>query len=88
MLTKYDESVVEIFTDQGIIGIGPGGVRSGNFSDLIGKNPFDVVFMGLAPRFDVACWDIIGKAQGIPVYQLLATDHEPKPRVHVYARGG
>ena len=87
VLTKCDTLVVEIFTDQGIIGIWPGGVGSGNFSDLIGKNPFDVIFMGLAPRFDVACWDTIGKAKGIPVYQLLATDREPN-RGCMYTRGG
>jgi len=86
-------SILEIFTDQGIVGIGPGpeGGRArggGDLSYLIGRNPFDVELLGLAGGIDVACWDIIGKAKGMPVYKLLATDNPPNPRVHVYASGG
>ncbi|MFN8487540.1 MAG: mandelate racemase/muconate lactonizing enzyme family protein [Caldilineaceae bacterium] len=89
VLTKYDVAVVEVFTDQGIVGIGPGAVNGPDHYDhLIGRNPFDVELLGLPAGLDVACWDIIGKAKGKPVYQLLATDHEPNPRVHVYASGG
>ena len=89
VLTKCDISIVEIFTDQGIVGIGPGDrVRGNDFSHLIGMNPFDVELMGLSGGLDVACWDIIGKAKGLPVYKLLATDHEANPQVHVYASGG
>lgn len=89
VLTKYDIAVVELFTDQGLVGIGPANVNdSDDYSHLIGQNPFDVELLGLAPGLDVACWDLIGKATGKPVYQLLATDNEPNPRVHVYASGG
>ena len=89
VMIKCDTSIVELFTDKGIVGIGPGRVgEGGDYADLIGKNPFDVVRLGLPGGFDVACWDIIGKAKGLPVYRLLATDNEPDPRVHVYASGG
>lgn len=89
VLTKYDVAVVEVFTDQGIVGIGPGALNGPtNYDHLIGRNPFDVELLGLPAGLDVACWDIIGKAKGKPVYQLLATDHAPNPRVHVYASGG
>jgi L-alanine-DL-glutamate epimerase-like enolase superfamily enzyme len=55
---------------------------------LIGKNPFDVELIGLQSGLDIACWDIIGKVKGLPLYKLLATDNQPNPRVHVYASGG
>ena len=89
VLHKRDAAIVEVFTDQGIVGIGPGSaLDADNGAHLIGKNPFDVELLRPAPGLDVACWDIIGRAVGRPVYQLLATDHEPDPQVHVYASGG
>lgn len=66
---------------------------------LIGKNPFDVELLAnrgndsrrnRAPwaGVDIACWDIIGKAKGLPVYKLLATDHEPVTKIKIYASAG
>ncbi len=89
VLSKYDISIIEIFTDEGIVGIGPGSSNQvQNYAHVIGKNPFDVELLGLTGGLDVACWDIIGKVKGLPVYQLLATDNDPDPNVHVYASGG
>jgi L-alanine-DL-glutamate epimerase-like enolase superfamily enzyme len=88
VLTKCDETVVEVFTDQGLVGIAPGATRLGNHDHLIGRNPFDVELMALSPGLDVACWDLIGKAKGVPVYKLLATDTDPSPKVKAYASGG
>jgi len=62
---------------------------------LIGQNPFDVEYLGAAwsstrafAGIDSACWDIVGKAKGVPVYKLLATDVEPQPHLRMYASGG
>ena len=90
VLTKIDSAVVEVFTDQGLVGVGAGTPADAgvDYTYLIGMNPFDVELMGLSPGLDVACWDLIGKAKGMPLYKLLATDHEPDTRVHVYASGG
>lgn len=65
---------------------------------IIGKNPFDVELLtcGVLRRgpmvgwagVDAAFWDIIGKAIGKPVYQLLSIDGPPPSRVPVYASAG
>lgn len=108
---KTDAILVEVFTDQGIVGIGEPSPYGGpevikQFIEehvrprLIGKNPFDVerltpAWGDSAFRYqvawagvDAALWDIIGKAKGIPVYRLLATDAAPAPRIRMYASGG
>ena len=65
---------------------------------ITGKNPFDIEFLtcGVKVRgpmvgwagVDAALWDIIGKAKGRPVYDLLAVDHKAQTRIPVYASAG
>ena len=90
VLTKCESAVVEVFTDQGLVGIGAGIPADANvdYGYLRGRNPFDVELLGVPPGLDVACWDLISKAKGMPLYQLLATDNEPDTKVRVYASGG
>ena len=107
---KTDGAITQIFTDQGIVGIGEGTPYEGpgyikEYTEtviqplLIGKNPFDVELLtnrgndsrrNRAPwaGIDIACWDLIGKAKGLPVYRLLATDHEPTAKIKIYASAG
>ena len=77
--------VVEIHTDEGIVGIGSGGVPvrwevAGLF--LMGQDPFAMeqhvanlrsmaFFVGRPWPVEIALWDIIGKATGQPVCRLL-----------------
>jgi D-galactarolactone cycloisomerase len=77
--------VVEVHTDEGIVGIGSGGVPvrwevAGLF--LMGQDLFAMeqhvanlrsmaFFVGRPWPVEIALWDIIGKATGHPIYKLL-----------------
>ena len=91
-------SVVEIHTDQGLVGIGPGvepRVLQGARAQLVGQDPFDTErHIGVlryyarggayqgAAGIDIALWDLIGKACGQPLYKLWGG---AKEKVPVYA---
>jgi L-alanine-DL-glutamate epimerase-like enolase superfamily enzyme len=90
-------SIVEIQTDQGLSGIGPGidpaGLEAAK-SQLIGRDPFSVeqlagplrYYAGGSPRtisgLEIALWDLIGKAAGQPLYKIWGA---AKNRVPAYA---
>jgi len=91
--------VVEVHTDEGLVGIGSGGVPvrwevAGLF--LAGQDPFALdqhvanlrsmaFFIGRPWPVEVALWDLIGKATGQPVYRLLGGGAD---RLKAYASTG
>jgi galactonate dehydratase len=48
-----------------------------------GQHP-DMVKMGVISAFEMACWDIIGKALGQPIYNLLGGQYHGKLRSYTY----
>jgi galactonate dehydratase len=44
----------------------------------------DVTKMGVISAFEIACWDIIGKAAGQPVYKLLGGQYHERLRTYTY----
>jgi L-alanine-DL-glutamate epimerase-like enolase superfamily enzyme len=107
---KTDGCITQVFTDQGIVGIGEGSPYEGpdyiqRYTEevikplLVGRHPFDVELLtcrgndsrhSRAPwaGLDCALWDVIAKAAGKPVYELLATEGEPARTIKVYASSG
>jgi L-alanine-DL-glutamate epimerase-like enolase superfamily enzyme len=81
--TRVGGTVVKVFTDEGIVGLGSPGYAPApvieNFikPQLIGKDPFALeqfarIFRGAGAAWgiEMALWDIIGKACNVPVYKL------------------
>ena len=81
--TRWGGTVVKVFTDEGIVGLGSPGYASAPVIDqwlkpqLIGQDPFALerharLFRGAnaAWGIEIALWDIIGKACGQPLYKL------------------
>jgi len=107
---KSDAALVEISTNQGIVGIAEGSPYRGpdrlvEYTDryitpmLKGANVYDVdlltnnqghnaVAEGAWAGINNALWDIIGKAEGQPVYKLLAGEQPSSDEVKIYASGG
>src|SRR5206468_6559219 len=91
-------SFVEVHTDEGLVGIGPGidpGLLPVLNARLVGQDPFDTeqhlgtkryYAAGMPYRgsagVDIALWDLIGKACGQPLYKLWGGGRE---RVPAYA---
>jgi L-alanine-DL-glutamate epimerase-like enolase superfamily enzyme len=86
---------LEIRTDQGVSGIGPGmdaGALDRTKAQLLGKDPFDIEQMAGPLRYyvggrpvssiEIALWDLAGKAANQPVYKLWGAH---KDRVPAYA---
>lgn len=44
----------------------------------------DVTKMGIISAFEIACWDIIGKAAGQPIYNLLGGRYHEQLRTYTY----
>ena len=75
-------SIVQIHTNEGIVGMGPGidpSMLPGMKALLVGKDPFDITDHALrlynpgrrgGASVEIALWDIIGKACNQPLYKL------------------
>ena len=90
-------SIIEIRTDQGLTGIGPAiedAALNAAKSQLSGKDPYAIeqlagplrYYIGQSPRtvssLEIALWDLMGKAAGLPLYKLWGA---AKDRVPAYA---
>ncbi|GIV78135.1 mandelate racemase/muconate lactonizing enzyme family protein [Litorilinea aerophila] len=88
-------SYVEIHTDSGLVGIGPGldpALLPAVKAQLVGQDPFDTErhlaalrYYATGPAYrgsagvDIALWDLIGKACGQPLYKLFGGGRDKVP---------
>lgn len=94
-ITSFAFSFYKLYTDQGIVGVGPN-TGYAHPETIIGQDPFWVEAFweahmsgrrsGSAGQggagIEIALWDIIAKAAGLPLYKLLGARHD---RILVYA---
>ncbi len=87
-VTVGGETFIEVMTDQGLSGIGPG-VSAGTLARakhlLVGQDPllieqhaynlFDGGGSGGA-NVEIALWDLVGKATGQPLWRLWGGEHD------------
>ena len=86
-------TIVEVHTDEGITGIGAGGVltRLNTAAGLfVGRDPLAIeqhvamlstiaYFIGRPWPVEIALWDIAAKAAGLPLYKLLGGNRDRLP---------
>jgi D-galactarolactone cycloisomerase len=72
-------TAIEIHTNEGLVGIGPGispQEVAGAKRTLVGKDPWDMnkptgaEGRSLSPAIEIAVWDLLGKAANQPLYKL------------------
>lgn len=89
---RWGRSIVKVFTDEGIVGIGSPGylispmIETWIKPQLIGQDPFALerharIFRNANAGWgvEIALWDIIGKACGQPLYKLWGGYREHMP---------
>ncbi len=87
-LESHDESLIGCLRDLEDLIIGQDPARIGYLAQVLIRQRFwkgGVVKASAVSAVELACWDILGKAAGKPVYQLLGG--AVRDRIRVYANG-
>lgn len=73
--------ILKVHTDDGLVGLGEGG-RGQRFDDLerewVGVDPLKLNLPAMGGAMAMACFDIVGKALGVPAYRLMGAKHWDK----------
>lgn len=71
-------TIVEVRTDEGLTGLGEGGrgdLMEGVEEAWVGKDPLAVDLPSMGGAMAMACYDIAGKAYGVPACRLMGARH-------------
>lgn len=71
-------TVIKLYTDEGLVGIGEGGSET-TLKAMVGHSPWEYVFNDSIGGVQTAIYDLLGKATGIPVCNLLSAN--PNKRI-------
>ena len=74
-------TIIRVHTDEGITGIGEGGrgdLMEEVETEWVGTDPLTLNLTTMAGAIAMACFDIVGKALGVPAYRLMGTKHFDK----------
>ena len=74
-------AVLRVHTDEGIHGLGEGGrgdLFDGIEEQWIDVDPLKLNWGSVGGAMGMACYDIVGKALGVPAYKLMGTKHWDK----------
>lgn len=73
--------ILAVHTDEGLTGVGEGG-RGERFEGLeekwVGVDPLSLNLTSMSGAMAMACFDIAGKALGVPAHRLMGTKHFDK----------
>jgi L-alanine-DL-glutamate epimerase-like enolase superfamily enzyme len=71
-------TIVRVHTDDGITGLGEGGrgdLMEGVEEQWVGQDPLTMNLPSMGGALAMACYDIVGKALGMPAYRLMGAKH-------------
>ncbi len=69
---QVETCIYQVHTDSGIVGLGEGGdISDGGMQSYLGKNPFEFILNDGTRALQIAFYDIMGKAVGLPMAQLF-----------------
>ena len=74
-------TIVEVHTDEGLTGLGEGGrgdLMEGVEKEWVGRDPLAVDLPSTGGAMAMACYDIAGKAYGVPACRLMGARHWSK----------
>jgi L-alanine-DL-glutamate epimerase-like enolase superfamily enzyme len=77
---SVETTVYRVHTDEGLVGVGEGsGLSEGQIQGCLGKSPFEFVMDDSAGPLQIAFYDLMGQAVGLPMARMFGPSRESVP---------